>query len=109
MEDYRKLFIENAHQIMSDFKRDFALLKSGSDMSSQLNNIHRYAHSLKGLSAMMKFNKIYSVSNELEITLNKLINGTLDLDKNIYLKIKHGFAKIERLLENGRKKDNPFG
>ncbi len=57
----------------------------------------------------MKFNKIYSVSNELEITLNKLINGTLDLDKNIYLEIKHGFAKIERLLENGRKKDNPFG
>jgi chemotaxis protein histidine kinase CheA len=101
MEDFKRIFQENAEKILSDFKRDLPFLKSGIDQPIVLKNIHRYAHSLKGLSAMMKLDDVYSVSDELESTLKKIINYTLGLNEDTLLEIENGFSKIEKMLKNG--------
>jgi chemotaxis protein histidine kinase CheA len=108
MEDFDKLFRENAQKIISDFKRDFPFLKARKDYSLALKNIHRYAHSLKGLSAMMKLKEVYSLSEELESILSKIIKGALNLNDKALLKIENGFNRIEKMIKNGAQEENPF-
>lgn len=100
MEDFKELFVENSRKIIADFKRDILVLKSDPKQSAIIENIHRYAHSIKGLSAMMEFNEINEVSNALEIMLGEAIKGARDLNGQALLEIENGFAKIERLLED---------
>jgi len=100
MEDFKNLFRENAERILSDFKRDFCFLKSEPDQLRMLKNIHRYAHSMKGLSAIMKLGDIYSISERLEGALREIINGSLDLNENRLLEIENGFNRIEKLLRD---------
>jgi len=101
MEEFKKLFLENAQKILSEFKREFPFLKSGENQPSALKNIHRYAHSLKGLSGMMKLNEVYSISEELEGMLKKIINRTLDLNDSSLSEIENGFSRIEKIIKNG--------
>ncbi|MFH1640593.1 MAG: Hpt domain-containing protein [Candidatus Omnitrophota bacterium] len=101
MEDFKELFRENTQELLRDFKRDFALLEAKADKSTELKNIHRYAHSMKGLSAMMELNEIYLIAEKLESMLKKIIDCALGLNKNTLLEIKAGFSKIEELVKNG--------
>ena len=85
---------------MAGFQKDFALLKSGPENKGLLKNIHRYAHSLKGLSAMMEFKESEQIAANLESAAGQALqNGLVELDENRLIEIKNGFDKIAELLE----------
>ena len=97
---YRRAFFEDIDRIMAGFQKDFALLKSGPENKDLLKNIHRYAHSLKGLSTMMEFKESEQIAANLESAAGQVLkNGLVELDENMLIKIKNGFAKIGELLK----------
>jgi|GEM_PF-2917725 len=97
---YRKAFLEDTDRIMAGFQKDFSLLKSGKNKKDALKNIHRYAHSLKGLSAMMELADIGAVAENLEYVLAKTLKeNVFDLDADKMGEIKNGFEKIDLLLK----------
>jgi chemotaxis protein histidine kinase CheA len=97
---YRKAFFEDTDRIMAGFQKDFALLKSGPGNKDLLKNIHRYAHSLKGLSAMMELADICSIAENLESVLGRILKESVfDLDAEKLSEINNGFNKINHLLE----------
>jgi len=86
---------------MAGFQKDFSLLKSGENRKAALKNIHRYAHSLKGLSAMMELADIGAIAEKLESVLGKTLKGNVfDLDVDKMSEIENGFNEINRLLKN---------
>ena len=102
---YRKAFLEDTDRIMAGFQNDFSLLKSGKNKENALKNIHRYAHSLKGLSAMMELADISSIAENMESVLaNILKENVFVLNADKMSKIENGFNEIDRLL--GIIKDN---
>jgi len=104
---YRKAFFEDTDRIMSGFQKDFALFQSAPD-KELLENIHRYAHSLKGLSAMMEFKESEQIALSLEaIAGQALKNGLVDLDESKLRAIKNGFDKIGELLQRIKDADRP--
>ena len=97
---YRKAFLEDTDRIMTGFQKDFSLLKSGENKKAALKNIHRYAHSLKGLSAMMEIADIGAIAENLESVLGRMVKENafyFDADKTS--EIENGFNKIESMLE----------
>ncbi|MBU0714827.1 MAG: Hpt domain-containing protein [Verrucomicrobia bacterium] len=97
---YRNAFFEDTDRIMAGFQKDFSFLKSGANKKDALKNIHRYAHSLKGLSAMMEFKESEQIAANLESAAGQALkNGLVGLDENILIKIKNGFDKIWELLK----------
>ena len=62
-------------------------------------NIFRYVHSLKGLSASMGIEDIRIHSESLEASVKKLLNGgVLDVTDDTLKEIENGFRKIEEIL-----------
>ena len=101
---YRKAFFEDIDRIMAGFQKDFALLQSGANKKDALKNIHRYAHSLKGLSAMMEFKESEQIAGHLESAAGQVLqNGLAALDASMLVEMRIGFDKIAKLL--GRFKD----
>ena len=97
---YRKAFLEDTDRIIAGFQKDFELLKSGPDNKDLLKNIHRYAHSLKGLSAMMELADISSIAENLESVLAKTLKENIfDLNAGKMSKIEDGFKNIDCLLK----------
>ncbi|MDD5676666.1 MAG: Hpt domain-containing protein [Kiritimatiellae bacterium] len=102
---YRKAFFEDADRIIADFQKDYSLYKSGENKEEALKNIHRYAHSIKGLSAMMELADVCAMAENLESVLRKILKeGIFDLDAGKKGEIDDGFNKIAGLLK--RIKDN---
>jgi chemotaxis protein histidine kinase CheA len=100
MEDFKKMFIEDARKILADFRRDFKSIKQGESVADALKNIQRYAHSLKGLSGMMELDAIQLLSGELEGRLKKIIDGLVEINQDTLREIEEGFNKIEAMLKN---------
>jgi len=100
MEDFKKMFIEDARKILADFRRDFSIIKQGENTAAALKNIHRYAHSLRGLSGMMELGAIQSLSAELEGRIGKIIDGATQVSQDALMEIEEGFNKIEAMLKN---------
>ena len=97
---YRNAFFEDTDRIMAGFQNDFALLRSDPGNKNLLKNIHRYAHSLKGLSAMMEFKESEQIATNLESTAGQALkNGLVELDEKRLIEIKNGFDKIRELLK----------
>jgi chemotaxis protein histidine kinase CheA len=97
---YRKAFLEDTDRLMAGFQKDFVLLKSGEKKPDTLKNIHRYAHSLKGLSAMMEFADIRAIAENLESVLAEILKENIfDLNADKTGEIEDGFEKIGRLLK----------
>jgi chemosensory pili system protein ChpA (sensor histidine kinase/response regulator) len=97
---YRQAFFEDTDRIMAGFQKDYALLKSDPRNKDLLKNIHRYAHSLKGLSAMMEFKDSEQIAGNLESAAGQVLkNGLAGLDENMLVEIKNGFDKIGELLK----------
>ena len=102
--EFKKLFFEDTDKILKNFKVDFPLLKSPERQKEALKNIHRYAHSLKGLSAAVGFEDIRLISEKFEDSLKEYINKEpLSLPENLTREIDNAFKNIEQLLSN--KKD----
>jgi len=98
--DFIKLFFEDMDRILEDFKKKFPLLRAQEGQKEALSDIHRYAHSIKGLSASVGFEKIRLIAQKLEGTLKKIIDKDTPIDERTLGEIENSFRNIERLTKN---------
>ncbi len=98
---YRQAFFEDTDRIMAGFQNDFKLLKSGPFSRDILKKAHRYAHSLKGLTAMMELHDARQIAAGLEsLTGRMLKNNLAGLDENSRREIQNGFDKIGEMMRH---------
>jgi len=98
---YRQAFFEDTDRIMAGFQNDFALLPADPDNQDLLKNIRRYAHSLKGLFAMMELVDYQQTALHLELALAQSLQADAPrIDQNKLDEIKNGFDQIGAALQH---------
>ena len=69
---YMEMFLDESHEHLQSLNDGLlSLEQNGTDMSV-LNEIFRNAHTLKGMSATMGYNKIAELTHEMEDVLDLL-------------------------------------
>jgi two-component system chemotaxis sensor kinase CheA len=71
---FQKVFIDEAREIIVSLENDLIALESNTDDSDLINRIFRSLHTIKGSGAMFEFIRISNFSHELE-TLFDLIRN----------------------------------
>ena len=78
----KEVFLNEVREILPNVESDLVLLEKGGD-AELLNRIFRYAHTLKGSSAMAGFEEVSGFMHGLEGVLDRLRSGTLTIDNRL--------------------------
>lgn len=99
-----KEFVSEAEEIIETLSRNLLEMEGSEDRTTVrpdvINAIFRGAHSLKGMSGMVGFKKISSVSHQLEDLLDKLRMGKLSLSDNVMEVLQAGIEVIRALVQS---------
>ena len=98
--DIESVFLNEAQEILSDVESDLVLLEQGVD-ADLLNRIFRYAHTLKGSSAIAGFMDVSEFMHGLESVLNQLRSGTLQVDGRLTDMLLGSFDQVKLMLFGG--------
>lgn len=80
---YMEMFLDESHEHLQSLNDGLlSLEQNGTDMSV-LNEIFRNAHTLKGMSATMGYNKIAELTHEMEDVLDLLRKEKLELSEDL--------------------------
>lgn len=80
---YMEMFLDESHEHLQSLDDGLlSLEQNGTDMSV-LNEIFRNAHTLKGMSATMGYNKIAELTHEMEDVLDLLRKEKLELSEDL--------------------------
>ncbi len=83
MEEYKEMFIAESQESLNALNQALLDLETNPEEMDILNNIFRYAHTLKGMSATMGYDKIADLSHKMENLLDKIRQGTISLSTDI--------------------------
>ncbi|MEE8358244.1 MAG: chemotaxis protein CheA [Candidatus Hydrothermarchaeales archaeon] len=83
MEEYKEMFITESRESLDALNQALLDLENNPEEMDILNNIFRYAHTLKGMSATMGYDKIADLSHKMENLLDKIRQGTISLSTDI--------------------------
>jgi len=86
-------FLEDARNMLSEFRKAYEILSGGD--RTVLKDMHRYAHSIKGLSAMMGIASNQETAREIEIMIKDIIDGDIGVGQNDMDRMKEGIDRIE--------------
>ncbi len=78
----KEVFLNEAREILANVESDLVLLEQGGD-TELLNRIFRYAHTLKGSSAVAGFSEVSEFMHGLEGVLDRLRSGALAVDNSL--------------------------
>ncbi len=94
----QEFFVE-AWEIMEELDQDLVSLEEHPDDAELLNKIFRAAHTLKGSSSFLGFDRISRVTHRVEDIFNKLRKGELTLTPEIMDVVLEAMDRVRRLLE----------
>jgi len=83
MEDFRKLFHEEAIELLSKLEETLLLLEDDLGNKEYIDEIFRIMHSLKGSGAMFGFTNLSSFTHDLESLYDQIRSNKLNLNSNI--------------------------
>jgi two-component system chemotaxis sensor kinase CheA len=99
------IFLNEAKEILTDVESDLVLLEQGGD-ADLLNRIFRYAHTLKGSSAIAGFDEISGFMHGLESVLDKLRSGELAINNRLTDMLLGSFDWVKLTLFGGNKESD---
>ncbi|HHI68184.1 MAG TPA: chemotaxis protein CheA, partial [Planctomycetes bacterium] len=94
----QEFFVE-AWEIMEELDQDLVSLEEHPDDADLLNKIFRAAHTLKGSSSFLGFDRISRVTHRVEDIFNKLRKGELALTPETMDVVLEAMDRVRRLLE----------
>ncbi len=100
MEDFRKLFYEEARELISKLEETLMLLEDDIDNKEYVNEVFRIMHSLKGSGAMFGFTNLSKFTHELESLYDQIRSDQLNLSSDIINTTIDATDHIKELLEN---------
>ncbi len=100
MSQYLEVFIDESKEHLQEMNE--ILLKLENDFSDVdlLNDIFRVAHTIKGMSGTMGFNKVASLTHEMENVLHICRNKELEVDDVIIDTLFECFDGLEEYIDN---------
>jgi len=100
MEDFRKLFYEEAQDLLSKLEESLLTLEDDPKNKELINEVFRIMHSLKGSGAMFGFKNLSSFTHELESLYDQIRSDNLDLNTDIINFTMNAIDHIKELLED---------
>ena len=83
LSQYMNIFLEEAEEQLQVLDHGLVMLEQDWDNQDLLNRIFRAAHTLKGSSASMGFNKIADLTHNMESVLDCFRNGELKVTQEV--------------------------
>lgn len=83
MEDFRKLFYDEARDLLSKLEDSLMLLESDLNNKELINEVFRIMHSLKGSGAMFGYINLSEFTHHLETLYDQIRNGSIRLTADI--------------------------
>jgi len=83
MEDFRKLFFEEAIDLLSKLEETLLLLEDNLNDKEYINEVFRIMHSLKGSGAMFGFSNMSGFTHELESLYDQIRSDKIKINSNI--------------------------
>ena len=80
---YMDMFLDESHEHLQSLNDGLLSLEDNMEDTSVVNEIFRNAHTLKGMSATMGFNKIGELTHEMEDVLDLIRKEQLKLNEDI--------------------------
>ena len=80
---YMDMFLDESHEHLQSLNDGLLSLEDNMEDISVVNEIFRNAHTLKGMSATMGFNKIAELTHEMEDVLDLIRKEQLKLNEDI--------------------------
>jgi len=100
MEDFKKLFHDEAQDLLTKLEESLMQLENDLSNTELVNEVFRIMHSLKGSGAMFGFNNLSDFTHQLETLYDQIRNGKLPLNESIIDFTIHTTDLIAGLLEN---------
>ncbi len=83
MENYREVFLEEARENINNLNSALIQLEKDIRDLTPVNELFRFAHTLKGMSATMGYDKMAAFTHLMEELLDNLRSGQIKADTNV--------------------------
>jgi len=103
MQDEQELmdvFLKEAHDLIDEMRRELALLNKEPGIVN-LDNLYRCAHTLKGSSGSVGFDKVHEISLLLQDTFKSAKDGKLEISAEIIPLLSRAVDACQKLLGGG--------
>jgi len=97
---YLSLFIEESMENIENLNQSMLELEKEPDNKDIINQIFRYAHTLKGMSATMGFGRISELTHSMENVLDKLRSGSLQVSTGLITVLFQCVDTLEKMINN---------
>ena len=98
--EYKDMFIEESKEHLSIISQALLDFEKDPKNKDAMNKIFRAAHTIKGMSATMNYDKIQKLSHKTEDTLDLIRNNKMEVDTDIIDLIFKCFDGIEEMIED---------
>ena len=97
---YMEMFLDESHEHLQSLNEGLLKLEENSEDVSVVNDIFRNAHTLKGMSATMGYNKIAELTHEMEDVLDLIRKEQLKLSEDIIDILFKCLDSLEQMVDN---------
>lgn len=97
--DYKKLYINEAEEILSALETGIIGLESGEDRATCIDELFRHAHNLKGISGAMGYNSVVEASHAVESVLDRLRRQEIDFSPGAADLLLHAADLLRKLVQ----------
>ena len=97
---YMEMFLDESHEHLQSLNDGLLSLEDNAEDLSVLNDIFRNAHTLKGMSATMGYNKIAELTHEMEDVLDMLRKEQLKVSEDIIDTLFKCVDSLEQMINN---------
>ena len=97
---YMDMFLDESHEHLQSLNDGLLGLEDNAEDLSILNEIFRNAHTLKGMSATMGYNKIAELTHEMEDVLDMLRKEQLKINSDIIDTLFKCVDSLEQMINN---------
>jgi two-component system, chemotaxis family, sensor kinase CheA len=93
-ENLNSLFLSEATELMADLEKGLLELESNPAQADSINKVFRVMHTLKGSAGMFGFDRVNTLTHELETIYDAIRNGDQELSASI---LKVTFESLDHL------------
>lgn len=97
---YMSMFLEEAMENLQTLNESLLQLEQEPENSDKLNEIFRVAHTIKGMSATMGFNKIAELTHKMEDVLSEFRDGELKVTEQVVTVLFKCLDTLEQMINN---------
>jgi len=98
MSKYKDLFISEAREHVQGMSNCILILEKEPSSEQSINELFRHAHSVKGMSASMGYNKISELSHRLEDMMDVIRKGQVSVSTGITDVLLDGVDALENMV-----------